>query len=221
VNNYSIIHDTAVLDQALALCRGRYQRNILLGNESLSGSTLSGKAKTYGGRYKASAASILRKCQQAGLAVREETGRHGKRLVVVGFPTAGDSAVKFTSEFDKYACPGDTIRRNLTDAVAVVARLEFDQDTNINDFECYEAKDVRRWKAEEWYFGGIVLSVEVNGETVRDHVASLWGIDVNFGQDNGYLAEVANDLLEESKNEIRDILDEVAKAASDASVAIA
>lgn len=129
--------------------------------------------------------------------------------------------MKFTAQFDRYACHGDTIRRNLTDSVAVVARLEFDQDTHIDDFECYGPKDVRRWKAEEWFFGGIVLSVEVNGETVRDHVASLWGVDVNFGEDNGYLAEVANDLLEESKDEIRDILDEVAKAASDASVAIA
>jgi hypothetical protein len=84
VNSYAIINDTAVLDQALSLCRGSYQRDILLGRESLSGSTLKGKAKTYGGKYKASAASILRKCQQAGLAVREESGLRGKRLVVVG-----------------------------------------------------------------------------------------------------------------------------------------
>ena len=84
MNSYSVINDRAVLDQALSLCRGSYQRDILRGNESLSGSTLKGKAKGYGGKYKASAASILRKCQQAGLNVREETGKHGKRLVVIG-----------------------------------------------------------------------------------------------------------------------------------------
>ena len=84
MNSYAIINDTAVLDQALSLCRGSYQRDVLLGRESLSGSTLKGKAKSYGGKYKASAASILRKCQLAGLAVREESGPHNKRLVVVG-----------------------------------------------------------------------------------------------------------------------------------------
>ena len=84
MNSYAIINDTAVLDKALDLCRGSYQRDVLLGRESLSGSTLKGKAKSYGGKYKASAASILRKCQQAGLNVREESGLRGKRLVVIG-----------------------------------------------------------------------------------------------------------------------------------------
>ena len=84
MSNYSICNDDTVLTQALALCRGRYQRNILLGTEALSGSTLRGKAREYGGRYRASAASILVRCQQAGLAVREEIGSHGKRLVVIG-----------------------------------------------------------------------------------------------------------------------------------------
>ena len=84
MNSYAIINDSAVLDQALRLCRGSYQRDILQGHESLSGSTLKGKAKSYGGRYKASAASIIRKCQQAGLNVREESGPHSKRLVVIG-----------------------------------------------------------------------------------------------------------------------------------------
>lgn len=129
--------------------------------------------------------------------------------------------MKFTAQFDKYACTGDTIRRNLTDSVSVVATLKFDQDTHVNDFDCYEPKDVARWKSDEWFFGGIALSIEVDGETVRDNVASLWGIDVNFGKDNSYLAEVANDLLDESKDEIRDVLDGVAKAASDAALAIA
>lgn len=84
MNSYAIINDINVLEQALRLCRGSYQRDILLGRESLSGSTLKGKAKSYGGRYKASAASILRKCQLAGLPVSEEAGKHGKRLVVIG-----------------------------------------------------------------------------------------------------------------------------------------
>lgn len=129
--------------------------------------------------------------------------------------------MKFTSHFDKYACVRDTIRRNITDSVAVVARLEYDQDSTPYDFDCYSAADINRWKAEEWFYGGVVLSIEVDGEKVRDHVASLWRIDVNFGEDNSYLAEVANDLLEEAKDEIHDILEGVAKAAAEASLALA
>jgi hypothetical protein len=129
--------------------------------------------------------------------------------------------VKFTAQFDKYVCIGDTIRRNVTDTVSVVARLEFDQDTRPEDSDCYDAKDVARWKRDEWFYGGVVLSIEVNGETVRDHVASLWGIDCNFGEDNSYLAEVANELLDESKDEIRDFLETLASQASNAAVLVA
>ncbi len=129
--------------------------------------------------------------------------------------------MKFTAQFDKYVCIGDTIRRNVTDTVSVVARLEFDQDTRPEDSDCYDAKDVARWKRDEWFYGGVVLSIEVNGETVRDHVASLWGIDCNFGEDNSYLAEVANELLDESKDEIRDFLETLASQASNAAVLVA
>lgn len=118
--------------------------------------------------------------------------------------------MKFTDQFDKYVCVGDSIKIDVTDKVSIVARLEFDQDTRPDDFDCWDAKDVKRWKNEEWFYGGVVLSVEYDGQTVRDHVASLWGIDCNFGQDNAYLAEVANDLLAESTAEIRDILAEIA-----------
>lgn len=121
--------------------------------------------------------------------------------------------MKFTDQFDKYVCVGDSIRLVVSEKVSIVARLEFDQDTNVDDFDCYDAKDVKRWKDQEWFFGGVVLSVKYEGHTVRDHVASLWGIDCNFGQDNAYLAEVANDLLAESTVEIRDLLAEIAISA--------
>lgn len=124
--------------------------------------------------------------------------------------------MKFTDQFDKYVCVGDSIKVDVTDKVSIVARLEFDQDTHPEDSDCYDAKDVQRWKNEEWFYGGVVLSVEYDGQTVRDHVASLWGIDCNFGQDNAYLAEVANDLLAESTTEIRDILAEIAISAVEA-----
>lgn len=84
---YAIIHDQSALESALRLARGCYQRAILTGSEAISGATLRGRAKQYAGRYADSARAILRRCQSAGLPVREERGPHGKRLVVIGHAT--------------------------------------------------------------------------------------------------------------------------------------
>lgn len=81
---YAIINDQDVLIQALRLVRGCYQAAILTGSEALSGATLRGAAKRYSDRYAVSAANLLRRCQQAGLAVREQRGPHNKRMVVIG-----------------------------------------------------------------------------------------------------------------------------------------
>lgn len=81
---YAVINDQSVLEQALKLSRGCYQSAILTGSEALSGATLRGTAKKYSDRYKASAKSIIHRCQSAGLPVREEIGNHNKRLVVIG-----------------------------------------------------------------------------------------------------------------------------------------
>ena len=82
--SYSEVHDEKVFHSALALCRGSYQRAILFGQHSLSGATLRGKAKRYGGRYAHSAATLMARLANAGLAVREERRAHGKRVVVIG-----------------------------------------------------------------------------------------------------------------------------------------
>ena len=81
---WTIINDSSVLDAALTLCRGSYQRNLLLGRENLSGSTLKGKAKSYSGKYAASRRAILARCAAAKLPISETTGSHGKRLLVIG-----------------------------------------------------------------------------------------------------------------------------------------
>lgn len=81
---FSVVNDEQVLQSALALCRGVYQREILLGRQALSGSTLRGKARNYKYRYQQSAQSILARCRAAGLPVRETAGRNGKRLVLIG-----------------------------------------------------------------------------------------------------------------------------------------
>jgi hypothetical protein len=82
--SYSMILDPAALDSALALCRGDYQANLIRGTESLSGSTLKGAAKRWGGRYLASRRAILLRMTEAGIVWCERKGDHGKRILVIG-----------------------------------------------------------------------------------------------------------------------------------------
>lgn len=70
--------------QALALCKGKYQENLLRGTEALSGATLRGKAKNYWKHYKASRENLLARMTEAGIPWREERGRFGKRILVIG-----------------------------------------------------------------------------------------------------------------------------------------
>jgi hypothetical protein len=129
--------------------------------------------------------------------------------------------VKFTEHFHaKYACIGDTIRLGISQDVDVIARIQFDQDTRPEHSEGYETRHIKQWERDEWFFVGIVLAIEVNGRLVKDHVGSLWGIDCNFGPDNNYLTEVANDLLSEHLDEVADVLDSIGKAASAGAEAI-
>jgi hypothetical protein len=76
-------NETAVA-AALALCKGCYQRDVVNGYEALSGSTLRGKARRYGGRYAASRDALLARLRAAGVPVGEERQARGKRVLVIG-----------------------------------------------------------------------------------------------------------------------------------------
>lgn len=78
------IENQADLDRALDLAQGTYQRDLLLGRESLSGSTLKGRARSYGGRYQASRDGLLRRMTEAGIPWSEEKGERGRRILVIG-----------------------------------------------------------------------------------------------------------------------------------------
>ena len=100
-------------------------------------------------------------------------------------------------QFPSYACEGDTIEWT-NEGFDFVARIAQDYDSNPNDSECYADEDVTRWKNDEWFYCGIVLSVSLKGIELDHHAASLWGIDCNFGPDNKYLSEVAQELESEA-----------------------
>jgi hypothetical protein len=66
---------------ALACCKGIYQKHLVKGVESISGSTLRGKAQSYSGRYKASGQSLLKRMKAAG--VRVQRVRWNKRHILI------------------------------------------------------------------------------------------------------------------------------------------
>lgn len=99
----------------------------------------------------------------------------------------------FTAQFDKYACVNDSITCTIG-KYTFKATIEHDLDSSPNDCDCYSESDIARWKNDEWFYCGIVLSCEYNGVALECN-ESLWRIDTNFGEDNNYLTEVANELL--------------------------
>ena len=69
------------LPVALSCCKGNYQRELVFGLQAWSGSTLRGKAASYGSHYTESRQGLLRRLAAAGLRVRFERVGWGHRLV--------------------------------------------------------------------------------------------------------------------------------------------
>jgi hypothetical protein len=71
---------------ALMLARGCWQRDVILGRETLGGSTLRGKAKSYAGKYQKSGVSLRRRLERANVPHHVKYGPrggyHSARLVI-------------------------------------------------------------------------------------------------------------------------------------------
>lgn len=122
-------------------------------------------------------------------------------------------------QFNRYVCPGDSVRCEV-DGFRVVATIESDNHSHIDDNDCHnEDQSVTgcndeqfsrlltartAWFNDEWFYCGVVLSVYFGEHLIDDHAASLWRIEANYpasdGNDNpnSYLAEVANEMLDEA-----------------------
>jgi hypothetical protein len=64
-------------EKALELCKGSYQRNLVLGRETLGGSTLRGKAKSYMGRYDQSARNLISRLRKNEIEFEIKYGPRG------------------------------------------------------------------------------------------------------------------------------------------------
>ena len=106
-------------------------------------------------------------------------------------------------QFPAYACTGDTITWT-AQGFDLTATLEQDTDTKPTDFDCYAPEEIQRWRNDDWFYVGVVLSVSLNGVELSDHAASLWGVDCNFNDtSNAYLAEVAQEMEVEAIKEAK------------------
>lgn len=135
---------------------------------------------------------------------------------------------RFESVFDDYVMVGDRIYAEI-DGFSIAARIEYDQDLRIDDDDshnadqsvtgCNEEQQAKllkardAWVKDEWFYCGVILSVCKNGVSLDKHAASLWGIEANYPKDcsstdrpNGYLMEVANELLDEALNRGKELL---------------
>lgn len=61
-------------------------------------------------------------------------------------------------------------------------------------------KALESWCRNDWFYGGIVVTVKKNGITLCDkYKAALWGIEINYPRsDNNRLLETANELANEA-----------------------
>lgn len=81
MGEWTEVKSEKALDRALALAQGDYQRNLIMGYENVSGSSLRGSAKNWGGKYAASRKALFHRLEAAGVPYSIE--KRDRRLVLV------------------------------------------------------------------------------------------------------------------------------------------
>ena len=114
-------------------------------------------------------------------------------------------------KFPSFAVVGDSINWG-HEGFDLTATVIYDNSTHIAGFDCYSALKIKQWNNNEWFFCGIVISVEKNDVLLSDHAASLWGIECNYNKKgNVYLstvcAELQGEAIETAKKEEKRIIE--------------
>lgn len=110
-----------------------------------------------------------------------------------------------TFTFDNYAIEDEQAHgEHREQGFTVTARIVYDEGStpqNKADAGVYSPEAVDAWNRDQWWYGGVVLTVSYGGIVLDDHAASLWGLEVNFpGAEGGnaYLGEAADELIPEA-----------------------
>jgi len=80
---WTLYTDPKLQEAALALARGSYQRDLLLGSEAWSGSTLKGKAKQWGASYNSSRNELLKRLTAAGIPHAFDSNNPSRRKILI------------------------------------------------------------------------------------------------------------------------------------------
>lgn len=112
--------------------------------------------------------------------------------------------------FDSYVCVGDSITWK-KDGYTITAKIENDDFTHPENFDCYTAQDVQDWKDDKWEFIGLVFSVSKNGVTLDDEAACMFGIDCDFSAEssahlNTICIDMESEVLEQAKKKQKEIM---------------
>ena len=82
--DYVVILDDEAFEKAWKLTRGKFQRNLLRGIETLSLASLRGKASNYSSKYRQSINNLLSRLDDNGINWSEERGPFNRRILVIG-----------------------------------------------------------------------------------------------------------------------------------------
>ena len=80
------------------------------------------------------------------------------------------------------------------DGFTLTARKYYDTDSTPDDYDCYTAKQVTAWRADEWQFVGLRVTASVDGIELGS--ADLWSIE-----DGRYTCTTEDDVV----TDVRDL----------------
>lgn len=109
------------------------------------------------------------------------------------------------NKFRNYVCVGDYVEKEWN-GLTLRAELLHDCDITPGFFDCYTKEQIESWKRDEWFFGGLVVSLLSDDIVMEKNLASLWGLDCNIVSENSYLDEVADELFLESENQAKKVV---------------
>ena len=103
---------------------------------------------------------------------------------------------KFANQFSAVR---SRIEADLGGGVTAVAFLEHDSVATPDEFDCYNAAELRGFADGDWYYGTVTLKVAVNGVIVGRYLSCIGAVEIHPDRDDGFDAAVesAAELLEE------------------------
>lgn len=162
-------------------------------------------------------------------------------MVIDNAPKVQEGDAMFTKGFRRYVCEGDSVECEV-EGFTLRATVYRDDRSDAPDErsdgfwpsrdpkaagyvlpENYDAEmakateAMRAWKADEWFYCGVAVTVEREGVRLCDRYEhALWGVECNYpGSDNSYLLDVANEFVGDALAAARAKIAKLARAVAE------